>query len=391
MKKITLLIFSCILATMFASCVKDNYKSRTITSEDDKLAGEKIPVGENESNPFYKLFVLNQGNKDHNNASLDFLRFTDNTYVRNAFSQMNPDLALGLGDTGNDLQIYKNSLWAVMNVSGIVEVMSAVNEKHIASISVPLPRYLTFHGNYAYVTSWGTVKDAEEETGTLYKISLQTLEKVDSLSVGYYPEGVAVCNNRLFVANGGGMRLGYDKTLTAIDVDSFKVAGETELVDNIELVTFAGKNVWVKSLGNYYDQHTSLSCVDATTLKKVELPKEIEELHVSLMVGYPAVDRIFGIGATEDISWPASGYYFFILDTQNMTVTKYPFEGSAADGIAYPYGIDVNLYTGDVYIADAGDFINPGRIVCYTSDLSKKKWEAAAGIGPARFALYYPL
>lgn len=393
MKKITLLIFSCILATMFASCVKDDGPSSRITSDDDKLAGEKIQVGENKDNPYYKLFVLNEGNYGGNNSSLDFLRFTDKTYVRNAFSQMNPDLALGLGDTGNDLQVYANSLWAVMNGSGLVEVMSAVNEKHIATIPVPQPRNIAFHDSYAYVSSYATIKDAEEGTGTLYKISLRTLEKIDSISVGYNPEGVAVCQNKIFVANSGGLHAGlFDNRVSVISTETFKVTNQIELpFKNLKNIVSTNDKVWVTAQTDYSEQHTSLSCIDAKALSVVDLPAVLKEMHVSSLIGYPSLNMLFALGADSDIAYPNSGYNFFSVDTKKMTVEKIPFAGSAASDVVTPYGLEVNVFTGDIYIADCGDYVNPGKVYCFSPDLKTKRWDITAGVIPAHFALYSPV
>ena len=397
MKKITLLIFSCILATMFASCVKDDGPLSRITSDDNKLAGEKIRVGENKNNPYYKLFVLNEGNFGGNNSSLDFLRFTNKTYVRDAFSQMNRDLALGLGDTGNDLQVYANSLWAVMNGSGLVEVMSAVDEKHIATIPVPQPRFITFHDGFAYVTSYANInKDSEEDLGSIFKIDLRTLKKVDSLSLGYQPEQLTVCKDQIFVVNGGGNHRwnhnSYDKRITVISVVTFEIKKEIESMENLKWITNDGQNVWV---ANMYDTAagtfgSGFRCYNADSYREVDLPEDIKNLHVSYMVAYPSLGAIYVIGAEQEI-YPSSGYYSAAISMKEKKETKYPFEGTPAAGIQTPYGMEVNVYTGELYIADAGDWVNPGKVACFSFDLKEKRWEANAGILPAHFALYYPL
>ena len=402
MKKITLLIFSCILATMFASCVKDDVKKVIITSDDDKLAGEKVSVGENENvNPYYKLFVLNEGAFMANNSSLDFLRFTDNTYVRDAFSKMNPSITMGLGDTGNDLQVYGNSLWAVINGSGFVEVMSAYDEKHLATIPLPQPRNIAFYDSYAYVTSYATSEGAEEATGTLYKISLNTLKKVDSLSIGYNPEGITVCKNRIFVANGGGNHKFdprynvYDNRISVIDPSTFKVTAEISSVDNICKMTNDGTNIWVSNMYDSSSSHaftSGIHCYNANTLKEVELPQAIKDVHISSMVGYPSLNRIFAIGADDESMWPGVGFNLYIIDTEKKEVGKIPFEGTAAESLTYPYGLEVNVFTGDIYIGNASmTFVDAGTVSGFTSDLKKKTWEVVAGVGPAHFALYSPI
>ena len=174
MRKNALLIISCILSLAVTGCFKDNGADPVvITSEDDVLAGEVVTVGEESLQSFYKLFVLNEGNFNKNEASLDFFRFTDGKYVRNAFSQMNPIITGGLGSVANDFQLYYNTAWITVNQSNLVEVIHAKNEKHVTSFEIPSPREIAFDGSYAYVTSYaGAYYGGEDRLGALYRINL---------------------------------------------------------------------------------------------------------------------------------------------------------------------------------------------------------------------------
>ncbi|MCI1640090.1 MAG: YncE family protein, partial [Bacteroidales bacterium] len=219
MKKLTLLISGTVLAILVASCDKSQVTNRIsgITSEDDSLAGVNVAAGET-SGPFMKLFVLNEGKMGTDNASLDFFRYSNGRYCRNTFKMMNPDISLGLGDVGNDIKVWKNTVWMTINNSGIVEVINAINEKHLASITVPSCRNIAFYGDYAYVTSYsGAVYGGNDIKGAVYKIYIGTMSVVDSVHVGYQPEGIAEYGGKLYVANGGGFHTGYDNTLTILD------------------------------------------------------------------------------------------------------------------------------------------------------------------------------
>ena len=169
MKKHALLIISCLLSLAVTGCFKDNGDEPVvITSEDDVLAGEVVTVGEESLQSFYKLFVLNEGNFNKNEASLDFFRFTDGKYVRNAFSQMNPTLTGGLGSVANDFQLFYNTAWITVNQSNLVEVIHAKNEKHVTSFEIPSPREIAFDGAFAYVTSYaGAYYGGEDRLGAL--------------------------------------------------------------------------------------------------------------------------------------------------------------------------------------------------------------------------------
>ena len=123
-----------------------------------------------------RLYILNEGQMGMNNASIDFYSFDDGTYFTDAFTAANPDVALGLGDTGNDIAVHDGKLWAVLNGSGIVEVMDAYTMDHIASIAVPGCRDIAFGGDYAYVTSWaGAYYGGEDRLGAVYRLDTGTL------------------------------------------------------------------------------------------------------------------------------------------------------------------------------------------------------------------------
>ena len=121
MKNQTLTVLCC--ALLCAACSKD-YDPVPVPSKDSSLEGPKQDMTWLGKGP-RKLFVLNEGGMGSNNASLDFLRFSDGAYVTGAFRKMNPGIAGGLGDVGNDIAVRGDELWIVVNNSGIVEVVSA--------------------------------------------------------------------------------------------------------------------------------------------------------------------------------------------------------------------------------------------------------------------------
>ena len=131
------------VALLFVACNKDWFPSKDKSLEGSNVT--KMNVG-----AVSKLFVLNEGGMGANNSTLDFLRFSDSTYVRDAFGKMNPDIVTGLGDVGNDIAVKGTELWIVINNSGLVEVLSALDETEIAASPVPTPRNIAFDGKYAY-------------------------------------------------------------------------------------------------------------------------------------------------------------------------------------------------------------------------------------------------
>ena len=386
MKKCALLVFSMVVLAVAAGC----QKSET-TSRDADLAGVNVAVGE--KGLFAKLFVLNEGNFQKNNSTLDFFRFSDGNYVSDAFGSMNPAVVPGIGDTGNDLALNEGKLWLVMNGSGYVHVLDAFDETHIASIAVPDPRYIAFDKSYAYVTSYaGAIYGGDEVKGKVYRISLSTYKVDGEVEVGCQPEGVAVSGNKLYVANSGGYNYIHENTVSVIDLSSFKVSSSVTTASNLHYMASDGQGaVYVSS----YGESTWSQDADGNWIQSMSEPmglykisgassSQVKDVHVSCMTmcsdGY-----IYAIGNAEELTGGYSNMLYKV-SVKDGSVTSKAISGTDAAKVGNPYGICVAPGTGDIYIADA-DYTGPGKVWCFTKDL-KEKWSAVAGMLPAHMVLY---
>ena len=386
MKKCALLVFSMVVLAVAAGC----QKSET-TSRDADLAGVNVAVGE--KGLFAKLFVLNEGNFQKNNSTLDFFRFSDGNYVSDAFGSMNPAVVQGIGDTGNDLALNEGKLWLVMNGSGYVHVLDAFDETLIASIAVPDPRYIAFDKSYAYVTSYaGAIYGGVEVKGKVYRISLSTYKVDGEVEVGCQPEGVAVSGNKLYVANSGGYNYIHENTVSVIDLASFKVSSSVTTASNLHYMASDGQGaVYVSS----YGESTWSQDADGNWIQSMSEPmglykisgassSQVKDVHVSCMTmcsdGY-----IYAIGNAEELTGGYSNMLYKV-SVKDGSVTSKAISGTDAAKVGNPYGICVAPGTGDIYIADA-DYTGPGKVWCFTKDL-KEKWSAVAGMLPAHMVLY---
>ena len=74
------------------------------------------------------FFLVNEGNMGSNKCTIDHFDARTGSYFRNIYPERNPDVVKELGDVGNDIGIYGNRLYVVVNCSNFVEVM---NELHL--------------------------------------------------------------------------------------------------------------------------------------------------------------------------------------------------------------------------------------------------------------------
>lgn len=388
MKKASLLLLAGALLTVFACQQPAPEKVK-----DAELTGEKVDVSAIPAT-VKKIFMLNEGGMGSNNASLDFLRISDGNYITGAFKKMNPEVGAGLGDVGNDIAVRLNEAWIVVNNSGIVEVVSAKDETEIAAIQVPTPRNIAFDDKYAYVSSWAgayangsydanfnyVITDYKNPKGQVYRINLTTRQVEGSVEVGYQPEGLAVSNGKLYVANSGGIAsqlppdYAYDKTVSIIDTKTFKVTKTVDVQVNLKYVYADGAgNVYVTCLGDYWSTHSGLYMIDASDAVKP----------VSDYVSVSAIKdgTVYCIGTEDEFDWSGAPKTWKAWSCKNGTKTSLSWTVSATT----PYGLyafDANTYL----LGDAGDYFNPGSVSLYTG--GAKKWTVTAGVCPGHFAIW---
>lgn len=384
MKKARLFLLCGALVSLFA-CQKD-----PVPSKDAELTGTMVDVSAIPAG-IDKVFILNEGGMGSNNSTLDFLRISDGNYITGAFKKMNPDIGAGLGDVGNDIVVIGDEVWMTINNSGIVEVVSAKDETEIAAIQVPTPRNIAYDGTYAYVTSWAgafasgfydengnfTLGDYKNPKGQVYRIDLKTKKVAGNVEVGYQPEGIACYNGKLYVANSGGIssqlppNYSYDNTVSVIDTKGFKVTETLEVQVNLKGVWTDGKgNIYVTTLGNYWDVHSGVYLIDSSDNIK----------HIADYVSVAAMNdgTLYCIGSEEEFDWSGRPKTWKAFSCKGGTKTAFNLTVSGT-----PYGLCA--LDGDTFlIGDAGDYFNPGTVTLY--DKGGKVWTVTAGVCPGHFA-----
>ncbi|MDO4224751.1 MAG: YncE family protein [Bergeyella zoohelcum] len=329
------------------------------------------------------LYLLNEGNMGSNKASLSFFSYRTGQFTQDFYTQQNPEMVQNLGDVGNDIEIYKGRLYAVINLSNYVEVMDAETGKHIGSVKVPNCRNITFQGNYAYVSSFAGAVELNpnySQKGFVAKIDLSSLQVVGKAEVGYQPEELEIVGNKLYVANSGGYRApNYDNTLSVIDLDTFLEIKRIEVETNLAKVR-KDKNemLWVTTRGNYGNIPPKTFIINPKT-DSVE-----KEIGTALSNFAFYGDSVY----YYSYIWSAAGSSseFGILNINNQEViTRNLFSDEIKKQIKIPYGITINPSNGDIFIADAKNYVSPGELFCFNNS-GTLKWKATTGDIPAHFA-----
>ncbi len=320
-----------------------------------------------------------------NKATLDYFDYATGLYTKNIFEERNPDVVKSLGDVGNDIQIYGDKLYAVINCSNLVEVMDLSTAVHITQISIANCRYITFDGAYAYVTSYaGPVQiDPNAREGYVAKIDTATMSVVDSCTVGYQPDELVIANGRIYVANSGGYLGGdYDNRVSVIDLSTFEVVNEIEVgMNSSSLLLDPYNRLWVSSRGNYSTVSSSLYVVDLSS------EEVIEQLDVpcSRMELYGDSIYLFSNAYTSGSAQSTISYAIIDLTTLEVVDDMFIKDGTESD-ITIPYGLAINTEADELFITDAKDYITPGMLHCYDIVSGVRKWSVETGDIPAHIA-----
>lgn len=313
-----------------------------------------------------------------NKASLDYYNYKDSKYMSNIFVKANPDVGFKLGDVGNDLQIYGSRMYAVINLSNMVEVMNKQTAVHIGSFTVPNCRYIVFYGSKAYVSSYaGPVDPSKSQLGYVAEIDTATLKETRRVTVGYQPEQMQIVDGKLYVANSGGYNApNYEKTVSVVDLASFTEIKKIEVGLNLNLVQKDDKgNLYISSRGNYEDIPTNIYRLDTHNDK-------VKSLGINASSFVIVGDSLFAV----TLEYPSYTIKYTLYDLKKEAVIKDSFiSQSDVAKIKLPYHIAYNPQRKELYICDAKNYTSAGEIFCFSLE-GNIMWQHKTGDIPAVIA-----
>ncbi|MBO7203838.1 MAG: YncE family protein [Bacteroidales bacterium] len=327
-------ILCCLLPLLFG-CMKWEYGA-----EEDFNASSK------------GVFIINEGSFQYGNATLSYYDPTTEKIDNEVFYRAN---GMKLGDVAQSMVIRDSIGWIVVNNSHVVFAININTFKEVGRITnLTSPRYIHFISDEkAYITQiWdnrifivnpkkyeitGYIEcpGMEMENGSteqmvqfgdyvfvncwsnqnrILKIDTRSDAVVDELIVGIQPTSLRLdCNNKLWTITDGGSEdspYGYEApSLYCIDAESFTIEKEFKF--------------------DYGD-----------TPSEVQLNGSKDKL-------YWINDDIWEMDVTAD---------------QTPVRPFLPYKGTIY------YGLTIDPHSGDVYIADAIDFVQPGMIYRYSED-----------------------
>lgn len=345
MKTFKTILFFGILSFVFAACNENGPSGGSGTVDGDAV-----------------YYVLNSGDWKSNNSSLTMFDAVTGSVSHDCFMQKN---GRGLGNTANDILVYGSKMYIAVAGESTIEITD-LDAKSLKQINCEAqPRYLAAAGGYVYATYYD---------GYVARIDTASLAVDGKVKVGRNPEGIAVYGNRLYVANSGGMdyntEVGYDKTVSVVDLNSFTELKKIDVVVNPAIVVAVENGVFVASYGNYADVPGTLQFINARD--EVSVPAGCSNM--TEFCGLQGT--LYGFFSQYDANWNATITYL----SYNMASGDVDSPWIKEAELPVPYKV---CAAGEYVCVTSSDFLNDGDVYLYDKDgmLVNK---VAAGLNPVK-------
>jgi hypothetical protein len=307
------------------------------------------------------LYVLNSGNMGRNDATLSIYDVETKVVTKDIFEAQN---GRRLGDTGNDIIVYGSKIYIVMNGENNIEVTD------LAAKSI---RQLSMNGGPRNVVGFEGNVYVSLTNGFVARIDTATFT-IERLKVGRSPEQMVVVNGNLYVANSGGLDfgsdLGYDNTVSVVNLQSFKETKKLDVALNpTVLAADKAGNIFVISMGNYYDIPVTLQKIDTKT-------DQVSVLEIEANIITTVENTLYAINAPFFV--PTVNYYAYNTTTNSLISDN--FIGKT--NISNPYQMSSDPESGEFYIT-ASDYVNTGDIYVFDKN-GKFSYSFEAGLNPIK-------
>lgn len=332
---------------------------------DNNPSGDETPVPYDEG-----VYILCEGSYGAGNASLWFYDRDTKSLKADIFGAAND---AKLGDVGQSMLLHNGDLLVVVNNSGVVYSLDASTGVVKGMIENLLsPRFIAIDpsGTKGYISQMYTNKLVVFDPRTMTLTGEVTLEGVADA------EQMVIWGGKLFVAAwSNGHKIAVVDTATDKQVDLFEVG-----VQPYSMVLDKNGYIWVVcDGGNEWSSLPEGVEVEAPSLWRISAEShEATKLHTFTPGGYfrsrLAID---GEGDT----------LLFIYDAVwavDVTSGEFPSEPLIAVEGWGQYGLDVDPTNGDIYIADAKDYVSNGAVLRYNNK-GEKIDEFEVGLLPSKF------
>jgi glutamine cyclotransferase len=341
-----------ILLILLSSCMKWEYALQ----EDFSLPAEG-------------LFVINEGNFQYGNASLSFYDPLLKTTENEVFLRSN---GMKLGDVAQSMTMRGDVAWIVVNNSHVVFAINTKTLKEVGRIvNLTSPRYMHFISDEkAYITQ---IWDNRIFIVNPKKLAITGYITCPNMTMESGSTEQMVQKGKYVYVN----CWSYQNRILKIDTETDQIVDELTIgIQPTSLALDANGKLWTVTDGGY---EGSPYGYEAPALYRIN-PEEMQvEQRFDFALGdSPSEIQINGDGT--EIYWINEDIWRMNVNDESLPITPFlPTKGTIY------YGLTVSPYNGDVYVADAIDYVQMGKIYRYSA-VGDSIDEFYAGIIPGAFA-----
>jgi hypothetical protein len=304
------------------------------------------------------VFVINEGNFQWGNSSVTYFNFDDNTTKEDIFNSVN---GRPLGDVAQSVVEHNGLLYIVVNNSGKIEIVNASNFSSLGTISgLTSPRYLL------------PVSDSKAYASDLYSngisiINLNSKIKTGQIACKGSTEEMVKINNVIAVGNT------RNRMIYLIDPTQDKIT------DSIEVGY--GPNSLCVDKDNFLWAFCSGSTTDHINagIYKIDVATKTIDKSFPLSQSLDFWNKM-RINKTKDTLYYMNTDIFMlpVISTQLSTSPLISMSGKTI------HGLGVNPYNGNIFVADAVDYVQKGKVYYYNR-LGSPLGTISCGIIPVDF------
>jgi DNA-binding beta-propeller fold protein YncE len=321
------------------------------------------------------LFIVNEGNFWYNNASLSFYNPEERILYNDVFYNTN---RLPLGDVAQSMIIRDTLGYVVINNSGKIYIINTGNFELVDKITgLSSPRHMYFvNDEKAYVTD-------------LYSKSITIVNPLSRTIVGFInldahtnqfsqhsTDQMIMFENRIFTNSWM-----YNNKILVIDTQTDQWIETIEVhLQPQSMVLDKNAKLWVLCDGGFQGnpygyEAPALMRIDATTFKTEKVYRFEKDDHPRELAINAAADTIYFINKhlyRHPVHSNADPEVYILNPNNNVTWGGF-------------YSLGIDPYSGDIYIGDAIDHVQPGRVFRFKADATPLD-TLKVGIIPGKFS-----
>ena len=285
---------------------------------------------------FYDVLIGCEGNFGTANGSLSAYSSNSNELVNNFFYQINN---FPLGDVVQAIELIDNDVFIVVNNSSKIERIDSATFLSVSTINgFNSPREIKkVADGLAYVTD-------------LYSNSIQVVDLadnniIDNIPVSAWTEGILVNNGFAYVSSpGANLIYKIDVTIHQL-VDSISTGNSPS-----NIVLDKNNDLWVACSGSWGASNGTLERISLSSFSTdqvIQLNASVSELCINSELDF--------------LYWLSDGVY-------KMDVDQFSYSKIIEENTGNFYGLGVHPDSEDVYVTDAVDYVQSGRVFKYSGD-----------------------